>query len=391
MTATSAPTLPIGFEPFARDKFLNYQLNRWHSQGYARTEDLRAAGARIKSFDDYRREFRALAEAAEDEARWSNAFSYWRAAEFLEPPGPDKLRHYEAAIAAFDRAFSGDGITRHEVAWGDGKLSALHMPPLGAEPLGETVLVMGGFDSLIEEFYAIWGSLARRGFDVIAFEGPGQGGTLKRHQVTFDHRYEGPVGALLDHFGCERAALMGISMGGWWAARAAAFEPRIDRLVLNPPVYDWLAQVGGFTRGMVRVMLKWRWLMRLMVRLKMKLAAVIRHAVSHAMYITGSDDPMGAIDWMLGMNAAELHSDRIRCDVLLTAGEHDSFQPPVLMERQRSALTQARSVTTRTFTAAEHADQHCQMGNLQLSIDVMAAWLLRTGPSEPRSRQEPGQ
>jgi len=36
-------------------------------------------------------------------------------------------------------------------------------------------------------------------------------------------------------------------------------------------------------------------------------------------------------------------------------------------------------VTTRTFTKAEHADSHCQMGNFQLALDEILQWLNRGG------------
>ena len=71
-------------------------------------------------------------------------------------------------------------------------------------------------------------------------------------------------------------------------------------------------------------------------------------------------------------------SDRVvtnRATVLLMSGEHDRFQPPVLTRAQPRALTSARSITVRTFTRTEHADQHCQMGNLDLACRVLTDWL----------------
>jgi alpha-beta hydrolase superfamily lysophospholipase len=61
-------------------------------------------------------------------------------------------------------------------------------------PSRGTVLLHGGFDSLIEEFFAIWQRIAAAGFDVIAFEGPGQGGARALGGLTFDHDWEKPVG-----------------------------------------------------------------------------------------------------------------------------------------------------------------------------------------------------
>lgn len=60
-----------------------------------------------------------------------------------------------------------------------------------------TVLLFGGFDSLIEEFFVVWRILADAGLDVVAFEGPGQGGARTRHGLCFEHDWERPVRAVL--------------------------------------------------------------------------------------------------------------------------------------------------------------------------------------------------
>jgi pimeloyl-ACP methyl ester carboxylesterase len=237
------------------------------------------------------------------------------------------------------------------------------------------VLVHGGFDSLIEEFFCIWERIAAAGFDVVAFEGPGQGGARALGALTFDHDWEKPVAAVLDHFGLETSGLVGISMGGYWALRAAGREPRIDRVVSWPPVYDWLRRVPGPLRGATRAMLRRRRFMRWNVRVRTRLVPTLRQVVDQALYLVGSDDPMDAVDWFLGMNATHLGSERIKQDVLLLCGEHDAFQPPILARSQAAALTAARSVTVRTFTKAEQADQHCQMGNLDLACRVVTEWL----------------
>jgi pimeloyl-ACP methyl ester carboxylesterase len=193
--------------------------------------------------------------------------------------------------------------------------------------------------------------------------------------LTFDHAWEKPVAAVLDHYGIERAALVGISMGGWWALRAAGREPRIDRVVAWPPVYDWLHRVPPGARGAARVMLRQRRFMRWNVRVRTRFVPTLRHVVEQAQHLVDSDDPMDAVDWFLGMNADDLGSHRVTQDVLLLCGAHDAFQPPRLARAQAKALTSARSVTLRTFTEHEHADQHCQMGNLALACGVMTDWL----------------
>jgi fermentation-respiration switch protein FrsA (DUF1100 family) len=65
----------------------------------------------------------------------------------------------------------------------------------------------------------------------------------------------------------------------------------------------------------------------------------------------------------------------IEQDVLLLAGENDHFVPVEFLELQKAALTSARSVRARLFTAEEGGDQHCQVGRLDLATDEILDWL----------------
>ena len=68
-------------------------------------------------------------------------------------------------------------------------------------------------------------------------------------------------------------------------------------------------------------------------------------------------------------------SSRITQDVLLMAGAEDHDVPLAQLGAQIQTLTNARSVTARVFTRAESAQNHCQMGNLGLSLRVILGWL----------------
>jgi len=164
-------------------------------------------------------------------------------------------------------------------------------------------------------------------------------------------------------------------MGGYWALRAASREPRVDKVVCWPPVYDWLYRVPAAMRGATQMMLRRRRFMRWSVRTRARLAPALRHVVDHALYLVDSEDPVSVVDWFLGMNADHLGSERVTQHVLLLCGEHDSFQPPVLARAQAEALTAASSVTMRVFTKAENADQHCQIGNVDLACRALTRWL----------------
>jgi pimeloyl-ACP methyl ester carboxylesterase len=321
--------------------------------------------------------FSALSEGTEADGLLRHATSYLRLAEFFTPKragaGVPIYRRYRDL---FDRAFADGGVVRHDVPYEGAALPAYRLPAIDTASRG-TVLLHGGFDSLIEEFYAIWERLAVSGFDVIAFEGPGQGGARALGGLVFDHDWEKPVAAILDHFAIERSAIVGLSMGGYWALRAAGREPRLQRAVSWPPVYDWLQQLPGPVRAAARRMFRFRGFMNWSIRMRARLFPVLRHVVDHTLYLVDRDEPMAVADWFLGMNADHLGSDRVTQDVLLCCGERDTFQPPVLTRRQAAALTAARSVQVRTFTAAEHAERHCQMGNLDLACRVVSEWLRR--------------
>ena len=98
----------------------------------------------------------------------------------------------------------------------------------------------GGFDSYIEELFAITDALCTAGWDVVAFEGPGQGGALEEAGLPFEVEWEHPVAAVLDHYALSDVSVLGISLGGGLAVRAAAFEPRVRRLICDDILFDFL-------------------------------------------------------------------------------------------------------------------------------------------------------
>ncbi len=369
--------LPIGYFKFHKNAFINYQLNRWYSLGFTRKEEIEKVGANTKTFGDYVKGFTQLAEEASAQNRLKNGAFYYRAAEFLvEPDDEAKLLLYDKFRALFYEAFGADGIETFKISYTGSYIPALRLTPTNGRKKG-TILACGGFDSFIEEFYCMWAYFAEGGYEVIAFEGPGQGAALRKYGLTFDHDWEKPTGAILDYFDVTDVTLIGVSMGGYWCLRAAAFEKRVKRVVAFPPVYDWMEMAGSFNRGLVDQLMKWRNLMNGLVRLKMT-NGLLKHTINQALFLTGKEEPIEAVEWLLAMNKAHLHSELVKQDVLLLGGEHDAFQPPKLLYKQQKALTQAKSVTTRIFTKEEYADQHCQIGNLGLALDVMLGWINHT-------------
>ncbi|MCL2419064.1 MAG: esterase FrsA [Conexibacteraceae bacterium] len=93
------------------------------------------------------------------------------------------------------------------------------------------VVIIPGLDSTKEEFYETEAVLHQRGMATLTLEGPGQGETGLA--LPLRHDYEVPVGVALDFIrdvdtvDHERIGLLGVSLGGYYAPRVAAFEPRV--------------------------------------------------------------------------------------------------------------------------------------------------------------------
>ncbi|MEU2240981.1 alpha/beta fold hydrolase [Streptomyces sp. NPDC018338] len=118
-----------------------------------------------------------------------------------------------------------------------------------------TVVVVPGLDSAKEEFLDLVSALLARGLAVFAMDGPGQG--VLAATTTFVPDYERIVGRVVDALGVARVGIVGLSLGGYFAARAAALEPRVaaaatvsgpfrlDWDELPPPVRDIMATRAG--------------------------------------------------------------------------------------------------------------------------------------------------
>lgn len=370
-------SFPVGYHKLHKTKIIDYQLNRWYSLGYARLEDMQEAAARIHTLADWKAEMVRQAENALAEGRLMNGTFYYRAAEFFTAPtDPDKQRLYETFTRLFYDEFCVDEpLERHLVPYGDVYLPALRVPASGGDASRGTMVVHGGFDSFIEEFYALARFFADRGHEVILFDGPGQGGALKTYGLPMHHAWEQPASAVLDYFERDAVTWLGISMGGWLCFRAAAHEPRIQRVIASSIAYDYMKFPPKPVEGFARWLFRHPGLMNTLSEWKMKRMPQERWGIENLMYITQSDSVLDAARALTEFNAENLQSWLVTQDVLILTGAEDHFVPRKMHKMQMDALTSARSVTGRIFTAAEDAENHCQVGNFGLALEVMEHWM----------------
>lgn len=377
-------TFPIGYHSLHPNVSMNFQMNRWY--GWVgepdMLEEMRMAAPRIVTYADWIREFLALAERASEQGHVLRAGFYWRSAEFfMRADDPERKSARERFLGALRSVYRRELGERHAVPYADdrirGFLPAYRFRPPRAKG---TMVFFGGFDSYIEELTSAFVYFRDAGYDVIAFDGPGQGGALNESGLPITAEWHRPVGAVLDYFGVERAALVGLSLGGCLVLRAAALEPRIERVV----AYDiftngldvTLRQTNALLRGLLKVLLTVRaasivnWMLGRVARR----SPVVQWGLQEGMHVTGTHSPFGFLQAISQFETAAV-SASIRQDALLLAGSEDHYVPREQWHDQIRMLKHARSITARLFTRSESAQNHCQVGNYGLALTTIVQWL----------------
>jgi alpha-beta hydrolase superfamily lysophospholipase len=377
--AAPPPVWPhVGTYDFLGDPTINFQLNRWVSLGGdPLRHEIEAMLPRLGTLEGCRNEFSAASDRTLAAGNPYEAAILARGADFFMVASDARKRRLRERFVSIMRASWGVGEPDH-VPFGNGYLPLYRFTP--ANPRG-TIVVFGGFDSYIEEFFPIMLNLRDQGHDVVAFEGPGQGGALEDRGLAMTPDWQRPVGAILDRLSLSGVTLIGISLGGCLVIRAAAHEPRVSRVVAWDALSDFLESILHQVPPTGQTVLR--------ALLSVHADAVIDPMVSRsarnpvqewglaqAMHVFGVNSPAAALRAAAGYRTQEI-SPLVRQDVLLLAGAEDHYVPAHQVYDQAAGLTNARSVTTRMFSRSESAQAHCQIGNLPLVIRTITEWLDR--------------
>jgi pimeloyl-ACP methyl ester carboxylesterase len=237
-----------------------------------------------------------------------------------------------------------------------------------------------GFDGLLEEMYPLLPAFTAAGYTVIAFEGPGQGGALRRDNLPMPYDWEKPVSAVLDHYKIDRCTLIGMSLGGYLAPRAAAFEKRIARVVAWGAMFDFFdtykKRVGKLQAGLLGLLLDLglTGTVNNILDKARKRDGIIDWAIGHGMHVSGTSSPAQFLQWVRSLNLRDC-AHLIRQDVLLIMGTEDHLVPSNQIYVQAQAMVQARSVTSVMMSAKDEAAEHCQVGNPGLAVTQIIDWL----------------
>lgn len=312
------------------------------------------------------------------------AATYYRAAEYYADPVAQSrgigLRSREAFTKGAAHA-SWCVIEPVRIACEGGSMPGYFIKPDGGSTKRKTVILISGSDGTSEEvFFSSGAGAVQRGYNALIIDGPGQMGMYRDHpEVHFRPDYEVPLGLALDYavgrpeVDSSRLALFGLSMGGYFVSRAAAFDNRVKALIPDSPLTDvspLLAALLGDVAAKVGHDVRVEDIDRLPDDV---VPAFSKPPLkSHALRF-GARSASSFIETAGKYVLDEAILKRIACPCLVlgSAGEGALFAE----QADRFAATVSGAVTRHEFSAREGADAHCQLGNPAASCAVAYDWL----------------
>ena len=313
------------------------------------------------------------------------AHTYHRMAEFfLAADDPRRRPTYDRSREAFRAGLSllDSPAETVRIPHEDGDLPGYLFFPADADAGPHpTVVCVGGFDSLAEELYFLCGvpEALARGYAVLLFEGPGQGEPLRYEGRTARPDWERVVVPAIDFLelreaiDADRIGLLGVSFGGYYAPRAAAFDDRIAACVAFDHMHDLWGASAYEHPVLARAPLHAPdALVNGLASLAGRFSVESRWLLENSRWVFGVGS---AADLQRTLRQYSLTgvAGRIECPTLVLAGEDDHFVPLGMAQAFLDELT--CPTTFRVFTAAEGAGEHCQVGNLSLATSVIYDWL----------------
>ncbi len=370
---------PVGYHDIHPDVSLNYQVNRFSTGRPEAVARMREVARRISTYRDYVEEFLALSRDAIVGGDELDGAYFLRSAEFFMFPGdPRRAASRLEFTSLMRRLFAVPDAALEQIRFGSVHLPAYRFA--GPDPIG-SIVMFGGFDSYLEELFPILLFFRDAGFEVVGFEGPGQGGVLEDEGMPMSPAWHKPVATVLDHFRLADVTLIGYSLGGCLAVRAAAYEPRVRRVILDD-IYTSLFEVSlRQASAPVRLMLtalldaRARRLVNQLTERAMRRSLPVEWGVRQGMHVLGVPTPYEYLTRTRLYRTDDV-SGLLGQDVLVLGGAQDHYVPLHQFYDQIRWLTSTRSLTARLFTRKEQAQNHVHVGNVGLSLRVMIDWII---------------
>jgi dienelactone hydrolase len=314
--------------------------------------------------------------AAEDEARGrgfsasdklERASLYLLVAERMQQQGSaGREETYRKAREAFDRSTSLGALPRErvEIPLATGTMPALFTPGSGPGPR-PVVVYCNGLDSTKELLF--WSrlpeALARRGISTLCVDQPGTGEALRLQGLPVDPHSENWASRAVDWLeGREevdpaRIGMAGISLGGHFAPRAVAYEPRFASGAVWGANHNW-REVQDKRR-------------------RREGENPVPHYWAHVFWTFGASDMDDFLAKSADMNLNG-HMDRIRVPFLVTHGESDRQIALDYAHQAYDQLVNSPRRELKIFTPREGGVEHVGADNLAFGRDYIADWFADT-------------
>ncbi len=363
-----------------------------------------ATAARIEDgdFEGWYREWKAtgdrLAAAAKSSeegghrvsarSAWLRAATYYDTAAFFldSTDGSERMTPtWELHRGAWDRFArnSDPPIERVAIPYEGTELEGYLFRSREGEAPRPLLLLNNGSDGPVSAMWLQGAAAAlERGYDCLAFDGPGQGAALWRQGLYFRPDWEAVVTPVvdfalgLDGIDPDRIALHGVSQAGYWVPRAVAFEKRIAAAVADPGVWDvstsWLAHLpppmielldGGERDQFNQYMEE-----------GMRESDSQRGTLTFRERPYGQETPFDAFKVVREYNLEGI-ADKITCPILITDPDNEQFWPGQSEMVYEAVGTPAEKKSLVAFTVAEGADSHCEPRALGLRDERVFDWL----------------
>jgi dienelactone hydrolase len=253
-----------------------------------------------------------------------------------------------------------------EVPYENTSLPALLVHPdpdaTGSKP-SACMVFFDGFDVTKELQYG-YGipDLAARGIGCLIVDGPGNGESVRFRNLPLiaeTERYATPVYeyvAARPEFDEKRIGVMALSLGGYYAPRAASLEPRFACCIAWGAQWDyhaiWAKRLDDLASGMV---------------------LSLSVPPEHLQWVLGVDSQVAALKKLEGFRLDGI-VQKMRCPFLLLHGEGDEQIPLALAQKCFDAVGSEHK-TLKVFTREEGGFHHCQVDNVTIGVHTMWDWI----------------
>jgi len=286
---------------------------------------------------------------------------------FLHPKTATSDASYRRAVQCFKDAaavIARPRIEPVEVPYEGTTLPALlvHAENAGHSKVPAMVF-FDGFDITKEiQYFKAIPDLAARGVACLIVDGPGNGESIRFRNLPLHHETERYGRAAYEYlvarpeFDPRRIGVIAVSLGGYFAPRAAAMEPRFACCVAWGAIWDY-----------------WQTWKNRLDRIARAEALSLSVPWQHLLWVFGVKTTDEALKKLEGFRLDGV-AQRLRCPFLLVHGEGDAQIPLAIAERVYAAVGSARK-ELKIFTRAEGGYHHCQSDNISIGTAYIWDWV----------------